>query len=387
MSSLPDEFRAMAPFEPDEYDAAIESLIADPAFRQAMSAALPMPFEQLAAGMRACGNAVALQKTFTLPFLQNLATRQGEGLTGDFEDLTPATTARTYISNHRDIILDSGFLDVLLLQNGYPAVEIAIGDNLLIYPWIRTLVRLHGSFIVSRSGGVHELLASSRLLSAYMHYAIGTKGNAIWIAQREGRSKDSTDHTQDSLLKMMAIGGEGSVRERLMQLHLTPLAISYEYDPCDYLKAAEYQLKRDNPTYRKQPADDLRNMKTGLMGWKGHIHYHAAPCIDAWLASLPEMPTRQLVTTVAEHIDAEIYRGYQLYPANYAALALLNRADGLPAADADAAAVTAFEEYLASRLALIDIPNPDVPFLRHKMLEMYANPARHQLALQAEPVR
>ena len=122
-------------------------------------------------------------------------------------------------------------------------------------------MRINRSFIVTRKGGIREMLQSSMRLSAYMHYVIEEKKAPIWIAQREGRSKDSTDHTQESILKMFAMGGEGTPAERLIALNMAPLAISYEYDPCDWLKAMEFQLKRDNPEYKKSQADDLMNMK------------------------------------------------------------------------------------------------------------------------------
>lgn len=124
-----------------------------------------------------------------------------------------------------------------------------------------------------------------------MHLVIAQKHDNVWIAQREGRAKDSNDRTQESIIKMMVMGGEGSLVERLKGLHIVPLAISYEYDPCDFLKAQEFQLKRDIADWKKGPMDDVVSMQTGIMGYKGHIHYDAAPCIDAWLDTLdPDMP-------------------------------------------------------------------------------------------------
>ena len=146
------------------------------------------------------------------------------------------------MSNHRDIVLDSAFLDILLIDHGFDnTIEIAIGDNLLIYPWIKTLVRLNKSFIVLRSVGMREMLMASKRMSEYMHFAVRELNEGIWIAQREGRAKDSNDRTQESILKMMVMGGEGTPIERLKELNICPLSISYEYDPCDFLKAKEFQ--------------------------------------------------------------------------------------------------------------------------------------------------
>ena len=237
--------------------------------------------------------------------------------------------------------------------------------------------------MITRTGGIHDILHASQRLSAYMRHTIGTSQTPIWIAQREGRSKDSTDETQESLLKMFVMSGEGTNRERLKGLNLTPLAISYEYDPCDYLKAQEYQLRRDVPGWHKTQADDLSSMRTGIFGWKGHIHYQAAPCINAFLDTLPDdLPKPDFFTAVARHIDHAIYCGYRLYPANYIALDLLR--GGERSSTGQQIHYTpderkAFEAYLDGQLAKVQLPHPDIPFLRHKILEMYANPAKNQL--------
>jgi hypothetical protein len=212
-----------------------------------------------------------------------------------------------------------------------------------------------------------------------MHYVINEKKAPVWIAQREGRSKDSTDHTQESLLKMFAMGGEGTPAERLIGLNLAPLAISYEYDPCDWLKAMEFQMKRDNPEHKKSQADDLMNMKTGIFGYKGRVHYQAAECMNDFIAALPaDMPKNDFYAAIAQEIDRRIYSNYRLYPGNYVAIDLLQ--GGNAYADRYTAEERAtFEAYLAGQLQKIEMPGKDEAFLRTKILEMYANPALNQL--------
>ena len=386
---IPAEFADMRPFEPEELPAAYEELLADNTFRKIVAYIFPdVPFEHIAHTMRGCKTCMEFQAAFCKPFLKGIISRYATSLSGDFSAVNPTPEQQnyTYISNHRDIVLDSGLLDLLLIEQGLSTVEIAIGDNLLIYPWIKTLVRINRSFIVTRTGGIHDILNASTKLSSYIHYVSAVKQIPIWIAQREGRSKDSTDNTQESLLKMLVMKGEGTVKDRLKSVNLTPLAISYEYDPCDYLKAQEFQLKRDKPGYHKTQADDLLNMRAGIFGWKGQIHYHAAPCINDFLDSLPiDLSKPEFFAAVARHIDNAIYRGYRLFPANYVALDLLNEEDKLqPSAFAlpySASDREAFETYLSDQLRKVQIPNPDYPFLRHKLLEMYANPAIHQLRL------
>ena len=228
------------------------------------------------------------------------------------------------------------------------------------------------------------MLASSTRLSRYMHYAIATKHENIWIAQREGRAKDSNDRTQDSILKMMAMGGEGSIIDRLKQLNLVPTALSYEYDPCDYLKAQEFQQKRDIEGFKKNPKDDLVNMQTGIFGYKGRICFRVAGPLNDWLDTLPaDMPKTELFTAVASRIDKEIHRNYKLYAGNYVAADLLRGTQEF-AAHYTSEEKTRFEAYLESRLEKVTLPNPDTAFLRERLLTMYANPVFNYMAARQE---
>lgn len=380
---IPEKFKDMRPFEPEELPAAYDSLLADPMFRAVATMVMPqIPSEALGSMMHGCKTCLEFQYTFIRPLLDEVIKKCTNGLTDDFSRISPTKEIEnyTYISNHRDIVLDSGLLDMILFaQKGLDTVEIAIGDNLLIYPWIKTLVRINRSFIVTRKGGIREMLQSSIRLSSYMHYVIGEKKAPIWIAQREGRSKDSTDHTQESILKMFTMGGEGTLAERLIALNLAPLAISYEYDPCDWLKALEFQLKRDNPDHKKSQSDDLTNMKTGIFGYKGRVHYQTAECMNDFIASLPaDMPKNEFFATIATEIDQRIYSNYHLFPGNYVAVDLLQGEDAY-ANHYTVEERTTFEQYIEGQLQKIKLANKDEVFLRTKLLEMYANPALNQL--------
>lgn len=367
------------PFEPEELPAVYDRLLADPQFKAVIGYVFSgVPFKALAAKMKACATNLDFQKAFCYGFLQQLLAKASLGCDIDVSAID--TTGRyTFVSNHRDIVLDSALLDVLLVDAGCKTTcEIAIGDNLLSLPWVKDLVRINKSFIVERSVSLRQMLLSSKRLSDYMHLVIAQKHDNVWIAQREGRAKDSNDRTQESIIKMMVMGGEGSLVERLKGLHIVPLAISYEYDPCDFLKAQEFQLKRDIADWKKGPMDDVVSMQTGIMGYKGHIHYDAAPCIDAWLDTLdPDMPKADFFKTVATHIDEEVFRRYRLYPSNYVAL------DELEGTTAHADRYTAeqkaqFDGYIAQQMAKIQLPDKDEAFLRERLLTMYANPARNQ---------
>ena len=377
---MKEEFDEIRPYHDSELPQIFEELIADDAFQQVVGAVMPgVPFAVIAQQMRACKTKLDFQKTFCYQLLRKLMQEATEGVTLDHDRVPDKRKAYTYISNHRDIILDSGFLSVLLVDQGMDTVEIAIGDNLLIYPWIKKLVRINKSFIVQRALTMRQMLESSARMSRYMHYTIAKKNQSIWIAQREGRAKDSNDRTQESVLKMLAMGGEGDLIDRLQELNIVPLAISYEYDPCDYLKAQEFQLKRDVPDYKKTTADDLLNMQTGLFGYKGRVHFQVAPCINEALQALNrDMPKTELFAAVAALMDKGIHSNYRLYPNNYVASDLL-AGTTVYEAHYTPADVQRFEVYLQQQLAKIAIPGKDESFLRTKLLEMYANPLKNYL--------
>lgn len=376
------EFDEIRPYEDEELAPVFEELIADKAFHEAVAGVIPnVPFEVLAQKMRACKTKLEFQKTFCYGLLRDLAKNCTDGLSLDHTALPDKSKAYTYLSNHRDIILDSGFLSVLLVDQGMDTVEIAIGDNLLIYPWIQKFVRVNKSFIVQRALTMRQMLESSARMSRYMHYTIGEKNQSIWIAQREGRAKDSNDRTQDSVLKMLAIGGEGDVIDRLMEMNIVPLAISYEYDPCDFLKAQEFQLKRDVEGYKKTMQDDLNNMKTGLFGYKGRVHFQAAPCVNDLLAEMDRtLPKPELFARLSAVIDERIHSNYRLYPGNYVAHDLLNEKTEFTSHYTQEEKQR-FEDYVEKQLAKIQLPNKDIPFLREKLLLMYANPLTNYLAV------
>lgn len=381
------DFDAIRPYLPEELPAAFDSLLADSAFCEIMQSFFKdVPFEHLKARLYACKDNLSVQKTFFYPLIMNLLKQCSDG--ARFDATSIASNHRdesyTFVSNHRDIVLDPALLDVLMISQGFrTTVEIAIGDNLLIYPWIETLVKVNKSFIVQRSVGMREMLLSSKRMSQYMHYAIAEKHENIWIAQREGRAKDSNDRTQESVLKMMAMGGEGGPIESLKALNIVPLTISYEYDPCDYLKAKEFQQKRDDASFKKSPLDDLTNMQTGIFGYKGHIVYRTAAPINTWIDELKDLPKAEIFKAIAERMDQTIHSNYEIFPGNYVALDLL---EGTTAhADRYSAEEKArFEHYLAEHIALIELPEKDEAYLRRQMLTMYANPLiNHLKATQA----
>lgn len=386
------DFDEIRPYEPEEVPVIIEELLNDRQFSLILKGFAPWLPKAVRNGLlRLLLYKVKSTQDFQLRIMKPvvnllLARTTKKHSFGYPKDMDKKNGRFIFMSNHRDIVLDSAFLDVMIDSAGFTRTcEIGIGDNLLIFPWIKKLVRINKAFTVRRGLTPKEMLRSSMLMSNYIHFAVNEKAENIWIAQREGRAKDSDDRTQESVLKMFAMGGEGTIIERLKHLHIAPLCISYEYDPCDYLKAEEFQFKRDVPNWKKSKNDDLENMKTGIFGKKGRLHYEVAPCIDSWLDTLPaDMPKQEIFATVAKHIDKEIHSRYRLYPGNWIAL---DEKEGTPGAhkehytDAD---ISTFNDYINSRIAMVRVPNPDKDFLRERLITMYANPARNYLTATQE---
>ena len=380
------EFDEIRPYEAGEMKQAFEELLADRQFSKLLHGFVPWLPKGIRNGLLRLAftgvkTPLDFQLRFMKPVVNYIIRKHSDGCTFDDQQL-PTDKSQRYIflSNHRDIVLDSAFLDVMLNKHGYPTtVEIGIGDNLLIYPWIKRLVRMNKAFTVRRGLTAHEMMRSSQLMSRYIHYAVTQKRENIWIAQREGRAKDSSDHTQDAVLKMLAMGYDGTPVDSLRELNIVPLTISYEFDPCDYLKAQEFQQKRDNPGFKKSKQDDLDNMKTGIFGYKGRVHYHCAQPVNNWIDELSGLPKKEFYEQLSLRIDRAIHHHYRLYPCNYIALDMLeggkNNSSHYTNAD-----VQRFEQYLQQQLDKINIPNKDVPFLRERMLTMYANPVRNYLS-------
>ncbi|MDD3490687.1 MAG: 1-acyl-sn-glycerol-3-phosphate acyltransferase, partial [Paludibacter sp.] len=268
------EFDDIRCYYNNEVHPALTRLSEEKQFMKVLSTIYPLlPKDVIRQRLLSFKSTIEFQKELIYPFLQYIEANLTKGIELQLPENFDTTKSYLYISNHRDIILDSALLCAKLIEKGMDTVEIAIGDNLLVFPWIEELVRVNKSFIVKRGLSPRQILESSKKLSSYIRLTINEKQQSIWIAQREGRAKDSNDRTQESLLKMMNMSGNGSIAENLAELNICPLSISYEYDPCDYLKAREFQQKRDNPAHKKSPQDDLINMQTGVMGFKGRVVY------------------------------------------------------------------------------------------------------------------
>ncbi|MDO4190804.1 MAG: 1-acyl-sn-glycerol-3-phosphate acyltransferase [Bacteroidales bacterium] len=275
------------------------------------------------------------------------------------------------ISNHRDIVMDPSLVNLALMQQQRDTSAIAIGDNLLTLPWIKELVRVCGAFIVKRQEKTAKAYAQ---LSAYIYKVINEERRLLWIAQREGRAKDSNDQTQESILKMFTFLGEGTFMERLQRLNVIPTSISYEYDPCDYLKAQELIRRHVNPDYKKAPGEDVFSMRTGIMGQKGRIHItYTGPITDELTQIAVTTPRRvDQVEAVKQLIDKRIFSSYQFFPINYVAYDLRHNTNRFADRYTEEERTEAVD-YLKSRVALSELPEANHAELWDTLLAIYSN--------------
>ena len=372
------------PLNNDEVKDAIEALVANEDFERAFRYIKPdLNWNEFSETMRSFKTKEDFKSKLAYEAVMMVANKTTFSLTISGRSRLPKDKQPcTFISNHRDIVLDASFLNVMLYDVGYGMTQVAIGDNLMIRPWIETLVRLNNSFIVKRGVSVRQMLDVSRTLSAYIRHTINETKESIWIAQREGRAKDSNDRTQGSVLKMLNMSGDKDIVSNLMELNIFPVAISYEYDPCDFLKAKEFQMKRDDPEFVKSQRDDLLSMETGILNNKGRVHFTLTQPINDQLAALDkDMEKNELVAAIASIIDKEIYKHYRFYPCNYVAYDMLTGTKRF-SGNYGPRDKKHFEEYLQGQLDKIVLPNKDEAFLRTKMLEMYTNPLKNHLANQ-----
>ena len=377
------DFSDIAPYDDSVFHEKMSALVAEPGFLHALSFCVPPDgVEHLKGELLKIDNKYDFQTQIMLPFLEMIAKNTTSGISMGGTRFVNSALNYTFISNHRDIVLDASFMNLAFVRQGLPTTEVAIGNNLLIYPWINDLVRLNKSFIVKRDTGMREALMAAKKLSAYIHHAILNKHESVWIAQRQGRAKDSSDHTQEALVKMLALGGEGTFMERIKEINLMPVSISYEYDPNDYLKAREYLLKRRDPEFKKSQRDDLFSMETGLLQYKGKVHFQLTPRINVRIDEIGEFRDNNTAAKyVGRIIDNAIHRSYEIFPINYIAFDLLNSTERFRAKYTEEQK-QGFLDYMNGQIAKIDLINlteDEMDYTRTLMLTMYANPLINKL--------
>lgn len=377
------DFSEIAPFDDSQFSEKMAQLTTEPGFEHAVRYVMPdVDYPEFVKTLRSIPDKQTFQEKIMWPFLEMLSKKTTSGITaGGLDNVTPDRSF-TFITNHRDIVLDASFLNLCFLRAGKATSEVAIGDNLLIYEWITDLVKLNKSFVVKRNLKVTKALEAARQLSAYIHHAIAEKHESVWIAQREGRAKDSNDLTQESLVKMFALDGDSTVARNIAAINLMPVSISYEYDPNDYLKAREFLLRRLDPEFKKSQHDDLLSMEIGLTQFKGHVHFEIGKCINDQLQEfIDETDRKEVLKRICSIIDCSIHSGYKIYPINYIAHDLLHKSTNYQTEYTPEQAAE-FERYIEAQLSKVDLPDIsdlDYNFMHEMMLTMYANPLKNKI--------
>ena len=381
----PNEYSDICPFSDSEFHEKMEELVKEPGFKHAVTWVLPdIDFEAFCQGLLAIDNKRDFQVNIMYPFLEMLAKKTTNGISDTGIENIDINKSYTMITNHRDIVLDASFMNLSLLRRNYKTTEVAIGNNLLIYPWIEDLVRLNKSIVVKRDVGMRQALEAAEQLSGYIHFALTQKHESVWIAQRQGRAKDSSDGTQESLIKMLGIAGGKDYIDNIMEVNLLPVAISYEFDPNDYLKAREFLLKKKFPDFKKTQRDDLFSMETGLLQNKGRVHFSFTPCINDQLEELRGLEKTEQVERICKIIDSNIHCHYRIYPCNYIAYDRRFKTDRFKNKYTEAD-IESFTTYLNGQLEKVkkevdfEITADDREYMLEMMLVMYSNPLCNKL--------
>lgn len=375
-------FDSIRPYKDSEVPEAVNRLINHPLFNQVTSYLFPeLEMSRLKEELADISSIKEFQSRMMHPTARKVIDTSSDGITHSGFDKLSANTGYLFISNHRDIVLDSAILNVLLFEQGRDTTEVAIGNNLLVNDWVTDLVKLNKNFIVNRNVPPREMYSYSQTLSSYIRYTISEKKTSVWIAQREGRTKDGDDQTQQGLLKMLGLSGEGDFYENYSALRLAPMAISYEYDPCDVLKARELQRKEAGDPITKTPEDDLKSMITGITGVKGRVHLSLGKIVDEKLQEIKTIKNKNdQMQALADLIDDRIHKSYHLWPTNYIAYDML-----IEKRFSEKYSKEEEEKFLSYLKKQTEAFKGDYSLLESHLLAMYANPVINKIkVLQKE---
>ncbi|MCY0968597.1 1-acyl-sn-glycerol-3-phosphate acyltransferase [Chryseobacterium wangxinyae] len=370
------KFDAIRSFYDHEVNEAVQSIVRHPMMKALMNFTFPDTDEKIWIDqLKVTDSIFDFQKNFISHTIRKILETSSQGLTTSGFEKLDKNTSYLYISNHRDIVLDTSLLNLVLLEKDYIMTSSAIGDNLVEQNFLHILAKLNRNFLVQRGLSLREQLKSSQLMSDYIYDLLKSENRSVWIAQREGRTKDGNDTTQQGVLKMLAMASQHhSLAEFFKDLKIVPLSISYEYDPTDVLKMPQILAKQKDEVYIKAKDEDFTTMMSGVLGQKKRIHLHAGDVLDSDLDAISasqDNKNKQL-QSIAQLIDESIIRNYRLWPTNYIAYDIINHTDKFSDKYSEQEKLL-FERRLEMR---IDV---DDEVLKNGFLSMYANPVNNQL--------
>ncbi len=372
------KFDDIRPYNDSEVHPALERIVANPLLSNISKYLFPGMDENLfKASLLSCYTKDDFQVKIMSKVVEKILSDTTSGLSFGGLEHFDGGKRHLIVSNHRDIVLDSAIIQLILYKHDVPRTEIAVGDNLITSSFIEDITRCNRMIKVIRSTSPREVYTTSKILSEYMRYRVANQVSSIWIAQRNGRTKDGIDVTEQGLLKMFDMSGSGDFVKDFTELSIMPTSISYEYEPCDILKAVELYIKR-RQKYVKAEGEDLNSILTGIMQPKGRIHIQFnAPLTPAEVNSAAELDKNERFKELGMAMDRKIISNYKLWPNNYIAYDMLNGADKF-ADKYTAEAKAAFEGYVNARLQKVE---GDKEEIKEIFLGIYANPVAGMLAL------
>ena len=369
-------FDAIRPFYDSEINQALHKVVNHPMMKALMNFTFPDVLDDVWKEQLLRTHSIRdFQCNFIYQSVQRVLEKSSDGLTtSGFENLEP-NTSYLFISNHRDILLDTTLLNTALFEHNLTMTASAIGDNLVKMPFLNTLAKLNRNFLVQRGLTPREMLQSSKLLSEYIGHLLLHENRSVWIAQREGRTKDGKDETNPGILKMLGMGSdEKNLMDYFKKIKIVPVSISYEYDPTDALKMPQLMAEANNEVYVKDKNEDFMTILSGAQGQKKRIHIHIGTVLDSEIEQIKasdESSNKQIVT-LAGVIDDAVLGNYKLWPTNYIAYDIVNKTDTY------SHLYTENEKSLFERRLEMRIDH-DNPVALEGFLAMYANPVVNKL--------
>jgi 1-acyl-sn-glycerol-3-phosphate acyltransferase len=373
------KFDAIRPFYDSEINEALQDVINHPMMKALMNFSFPDVADEVwKEQLRKTHSIRDFQCNFIYHSVQKVLEKSSEGLTtSGFENLEP-NTSYLFISNHRDILLDTTLLNAALFEHGLVMTASAIGDNLVKKFFLKILAKLNRNFLVQRGLTPREMLQSSKLLSEYIGHLLLHENRSVWIAQREGRTKDGNDATNPGVLKMLGMASdEKNLMDYFKKIKIVPVSISYEYDPTDALKMPQLMAEANNEVYIKEKNEDFMTILSGALGQKKRIHIHIGKVLDTEIDTIiaeNDNSNKQIVA-LAQVIDDAILSNYKLWPTNYIAYDIVNKTNTYSHLYTENEK-SIFERRLEMRI------DHDNPIALEGFLAMYANPVVNKLKYQ-----
>jgi len=375
------DFDAVRPYSDEELKASIPRMMADPKFMGMMDYLFDADSKKsILEKLPHINDVHEFQRTLTLPAVEKILADTTDGIQSSGYENLDRNGHYIFVANHRDIILDSSILGLTQLKNGFKVTQTTWGNNLMINQLIIDLGKANQMITVYREGSPKELLLNSQRLSAFMRYSTTELKNSIWIAQRKGRTKDGFDKTDVTILKMLSLSCEGDFINSLQELNITPLTISYEWEPCDAMKVREIYLSQKG-TYVKEPNEDFQSILGGVLAQKGRVHLTIGKPVNEYLEKLKaqQMNNNAILGEIATVIDTQIHQDYHVWPSNYLAYDLLNNSSVYTHLYTDETLNQLNDRYKKTT----KIVGHDNEEIRTLFLKLYANPVINKLSALA----